>query len=174
MAVAGAAGDASGPSAFAADSLRPISAPRADRLALPVAAGDGFDYTTAHARGRQLAASAASAHAPGRRTGQWLAGASATGADRIGQVHPACPQFGDQAAHHRRCADGERIGIGGQGGGQERMTAGWPATASSAALSTPIGIPGTAAATAVLIRPRPQPLHNRPWHSPGIGSGWPA
>jgi len=44
----------------------------------------------------------------------------------------------------------------------DRMTAGWPATASSAALSTFIGRPGVAAATAVLIRPRPQPLHNRP------------
>nr|WP_313777141.1 hypothetical protein [Mycobacterium sp.] len=39
MAVAGAAGDPSGPSARAADPLRPVGAPRADRLALPVPAG---------------------------------------------------------------------------------------------------------------------------------------
>ena len=38
----------------------------------------------------------------------------------------------------------------------------WPATASSAALSTPIGIPGVVAATTVVIRLRPQPVHNRP------------
>jgi hypothetical protein len=118
LAVAGAAGDPSGPSAGAADPLRPVSAPRADRPALPVPAGNGFDHTAPDARGRQLAASAASAHTPGRRTGQWLAGATAPAADRVGQVHPAGLQFPDEAAHHGWRADGERIGIGGQGGGQ--------------------------------------------------------
>ena len=44
----------------------------------------------------------------------------------------------------------------------DRMAAGWPATASSAAVSTPIGKPGVLAATAVMIRLRPQPVHNRP------------
>ncbi len=44
----------------------------------------------------------------------------------------------------------------------DRMAAQWPATASSAALSTPIGIPGVVAATTVVIRLRPQPVHNRP------------
>lgn len=58
----------------------------------------------------------------------------------------------------------------------DRMTAGWPATASSAACSTCVGILGIAASTAVLIRLRPQPLHNRPLaqakqpvHLAGIG-----
>jgi hypothetical protein len=118
LAVPGAAGDPSGPTALAADPLRPVGAPRADRPVLPVSAGDGFDHAAPDARGRQLPASAAGAHTPGRRTGQWLAGGTAPAADRVGQVHPAGLQFPDESAHHRWCADRERIGIGGQGGGQ--------------------------------------------------------
>jgi hypothetical protein len=118
LAVSSAAGDPSSPSTLAADPLRPVGAPRADRLALPVAASDGFDHAAPHARGRKLAASATGAHTPGRRTGQRLAGATTLAADRIRQVQPAGLQFLDEASHHGRCANHERIGIGGQGGAQ--------------------------------------------------------
>lgn len=84
----------------------------------PSRPANGFDHAAPDARGRELPASAAGAHTPGRRTGQWLAGATAPAADRVRQVHPAGLQFPDEAAHHGRCANRERIGIGGQGGGQ--------------------------------------------------------
>jgi hypothetical protein len=89
--IVGAAGDPPGPSALPADALRSIGAPSTERPTLGVATGDRFHHPTFGAGHRELPSPAAGADPTRRGPGQRLAGATAPGADRVGQVRAAAP-----------------------------------------------------------------------------------
>ena len=101
--------DPAGPPALSAWPLRAVGAAGTYRPVVLVPTCDRFDDSAARAGRGQLAALAPRAHPTAVRAGQWTAGAGAYRARRLGQRRASLAQLVYQPAHHRWCAQLQRI-----------------------------------------------------------------